>query len=52
MAGSSASYTGFMVGSSSIIQLNFCDENPRLRKAANRSQPDGHDNTPFFLFSA
>lgn len=31
-----ASYESFVVGSSSVLQLNFCAKNPPLRQAANR----------------
>jgi len=34
--GCSASYDSFVVGSSAVLRLNFCAENPPLRKAANR----------------
>jgi hypothetical protein len=34
--GFSASYDSFVVGSSSVLRLNFCDKNPPLRQAANR----------------
>ena len=37
--GCSASYDSFVVGSSAVLRLNFCAENPPLRQAANRS-PD------------
>ena len=32
----SASYDSFVVGSSAVLQLNFCAKNPPLRQAANR----------------
>ena len=34
--GCSASYDSFVVGSSAVLRLNFCTENPPLRKAAKR----------------
>ena len=34
--GCSASYDSFVVGSSSVLRLNFCAKNPLLRKAVNR----------------
>lgn len=34
--GCSASYDSFVVGSSALLRLNFCAENPPLRKAENR----------------
>jgi hypothetical protein len=34
--GFSASYDSFVVGSSSVLRLNFCAENPPLRQAAKR----------------
>ena len=34
--GFSASYDSFVVGSSAVLQLNFCAKNPPLRQAANR----------------
>ena len=34
--GFSASYDSFVVGSSSVLRLNFCAKNPPLRQAANR----------------
>lgn len=34
--GFSASYDSFVVGSSSVLRLNCCAENPPLRQAANR----------------
>ncbi|MBK7988335.1 MAG: hypothetical protein IPK11_15900 [Ignavibacteria bacterium] len=34
--GFSASYDSFVVGSSAVLRLNFCAENPPLRKAAKR----------------
>lgn len=34
--GCSASYDSFVVGSSAVLRLNFCAENPPLRKAAKR----------------
>jgi len=32
----SASYDGFVVGSSAVLRLNFCAKNPPLRQAAKR----------------
>jgi len=37
--GCSASYDSFVVGSSAVLRLNFCAENPPLRKAAKRYMP-------------
>ena len=34
--GFSASYDSFVVGSSSVLRLNFCAKNPPLRQAAKR----------------
>ena len=34
--GFGASYDSFVVGSSAVLRLNFCAENPPLRQAANR----------------
>jgi len=34
--GCSASYDSFVVGSGAVLRLNFCAENPPLRKAAKR----------------
>jgi len=34
--GCSASYDSFVVGSSVVLQLNFCAKNPPLRQAAER----------------
>jgi hypothetical protein len=34
--GFSASYDSFVVGSSSVLRLNFCAKNPPLRQARNR----------------
>lgn len=34
--GCSASYDSFAVGSSAVLRLNFCANNPPLRQAANR----------------
>ena len=34
--GLSASYDSFVVGSSAVLRLNFCAENPPLRQAAKR----------------
>ena len=34
--GFSASYDSFVVGSSSVLRLNFCANNPPLRQAAKR----------------
>ena len=34
--GCSASYDSLVVGSSLVLRLNFCAENPPLRKAAKR----------------
>jgi hypothetical protein len=34
--GCSASYDSFVVGSSAVLRLNICVENPPLRKASNR----------------
>jgi len=34
--GCSASYDSFVVGSSAVLRLNFCAENPPLRKAEKR----------------
>jgi len=34
--GFSASYDSFVVGSSTVLRLNFCAKNPPLRQAANR----------------
>jgi hypothetical protein len=34
--GCSASYDSFVVGSSSVLRLNFCAKIPPLRQAANR----------------
>ncbi len=34
--GFSASYDGFVVGSSAVLRLNFCAKNPPLRQAAKR----------------
>ena len=34
--GFSASYDSLVVGSSSVLRLNFCAKNPPLRKAAKR----------------
>ena len=34
--GFSASYDSFVVGSSAVLQLNFCAKNPPLRQAAKR----------------
>lgn len=34
--GFSASYDSFVVGSSAVLRLNICDENPPLRQAAKR----------------
>ena len=34
--GFSASYDGFVVGSSAVLRLNFCAKNPALRQAAKR----------------
>jgi hypothetical protein len=34
--GFSASYDSFVVGSSAVLRLNFCAENPPLRQAAKR----------------
>ncbi len=34
--GVSATYDSFVVGSSVVLRLNFCAENPPLRQAANR----------------
>jgi len=34
--GCSASYDSFVVGSSSVLRLNFCAKNPPLRQAAKR----------------
>ena len=34
--GFSASYDSFVLGSSAVLRLNFCAENPPLRQAANR----------------
>ena len=36
--GFSASYDSFVVGSSAVLRLNFCANNPPLRQAANRYQ--------------
>ena len=36
IGGCSASYDSFVVGSSSVLRLNFCAKNPPLRQAANR----------------
>ena len=37
--GCSASYDSFLVGSSAVLRLNFCAENPPLRKAAKPLPP-------------
>ncbi|MBL1181474.1 MAG: hypothetical protein D8M18_10295 [Bacteroidetes bacterium] len=42
--GCSASYDSFVVGSSAVLQLNFCDKNPPLRQAANRYRSGYDDN--------
>jgi hypothetical protein len=34
--GCSAPYDSFVVGSSSVLRLNFCAKNPPLRQAAKR----------------
>ena len=34
--GCSDSYDSFVVGSSTVLRLNFCAKNPPLRQAANR----------------
>jgi hypothetical protein len=34
--GCSASFDSFVIGSSAVLRLNFCAENPPLRKAAKR----------------
>ncbi len=34
--GCSASYDSFVVGSSAVLRLNFCANNPPLRQAAKR----------------
>jgi len=34
-----ASYDSFVVGSSEVLRLNFCANNPPLRQAANRYAP-------------
>ena len=41
--GCSASYDSFVVGSSSVLRLNFCAKNPPLRQAVNVStNASGH----------
>ncbi len=40
--GSSASYDSFVVGSSSVLRMKFCAENPPLRQAANRYWPSNY----------
>lgn len=39
--GCSASYDSYVVGSSAVLRLNFCAENPPLRQAANRYRQFG-----------
>ena len=36
--GCSASFDSFLIGSSVVLQLNFCAKNPPLRQAAKRYQ--------------
>ena len=43
--GFSASYDSFVVGSSAVLRLNFCAENPPLRQAAKRYAPCHDDPT-------
>jgi hypothetical protein len=42
--GCSASYDSFVVGSSVVLRLNFCANNPPLRQAAKRYAQAEKDN--------